>query len=254
MRALDRRRGRGQSLAGLSAQAPATPPQLPAGRRRDDAPRAGRGGAAGGAGTGARSSSRRRRLASRWAWCRGSRRRPTAPSTCCSAATRPIRSSPSVRDGTVLRSWGKGLYVMPHAIRVDPAGNVWTTDAASSHVRKFSPEGRELLDIAVGGQPTPCRNNFCGTTDVAFAANGHLFIADGYANARDPRVHGRRARRCASGGRRAPGRASSTCRTRSRSTPAASSTSPTARTAASSASISRARSSASGPVSARRSG
>ena len=87
-------------------------------------------------------------------------------------------------DGTVRRSWGKGLYVMPHAIRVDPAGNVWTTDAASSHVRKFSPEGRELLDIAVGGQPTPCRNNFCGTTDVAFAANGHLFVADGYANAR----------------------------------------------------------------------
>jgi streptogramin lyase len=87
-------------------------------------------------------------------------------------------------DGTVRRSWGRGAFVMPHAIRVDPHGDVWTTDAASSHVRKFSPEGRELLDIAVGGQPTPCRNNFCGTTDVAFAANGHVFIADGYANAR----------------------------------------------------------------------
>lgn len=87
-------------------------------------------------------------------------------------------------DGTVRRSWGRGLFVMPHAIRVDPAGDVWTTDAASSHVRKFTPEGRELLDIAVGGQPTPCRNDFCGTTDVAFAANGHVFIADGYANAR----------------------------------------------------------------------
>ena len=46
------------------------------------------------------------------------------------------------------------------------------------------PRARELLDIVVGGQPTPCRNNFCSTTDVAFAANGHLFIADGYANAR----------------------------------------------------------------------
>lgn len=88
------------------------------------------------------------------------------------------------RNGQVLRSWGKGLYVMPHAIRVDPQGNVWTTDAASSHVIKFSPEGRVLLDIVVGGQPTPCRNNFCSTTDIAFAANGHLFIADGYANAR----------------------------------------------------------------------
>jgi DNA-binding beta-propeller fold protein YncE len=88
------------------------------------------------------------------------------------------------RDGKVLRSWGKGLYVMPHAIRVDPQGNVWTTDAASSHVIKFSPEGKVLLDIVVGGQPTPCPNNFCSTTDIAFAANGHVFISDGYANAR----------------------------------------------------------------------
>ncbi len=88
------------------------------------------------------------------------------------------------RHGKVLRSWGKGLFVMPHAIRVDPQGNVWTTDAASSHVIKFSPEGKVLLDLAVGGQPAPCRNNFCSTTDLAFAANGHLFISDGYANAR----------------------------------------------------------------------
>jgi DNA-binding beta-propeller fold protein YncE len=91
------------------------------------------------------------------------------------------------RNGTVLRSWGKGLYVMPHAIRVDPQGNVWTVDAASSHVIKFTPEGKVLLDIVVGGQPTPCNsgfNNFCSTTDIAFAANGHLFISDGYSNAR----------------------------------------------------------------------
>src|SRR5262245_44124137 len=32
------------------------------------------------------------------------------------------------RNGAVLRSWGKGLYVMPHAIRVDPQGHVWTVD------------------------------------------------------------------------------------------------------------------------------
>ena len=88
------------------------------------------------------------------------------------------------RAGKVLRSWGKGRYVMPHAIRVDPQGHVWTTDAASSHVTEYSTTGQVLLDIEVGGQPTPCRNNFCSTTDIAFAANGHLFISDGYANAR----------------------------------------------------------------------
>jgi len=86
-------------------------------------------------------------------------------------------------EGTVVRSWGKGMYTMPHAIRVDPHGNVWTTDAASSMVYKFSPKGRLLLKIEVGGQPTPC-GNFCSTTDVAFAPDGHVFIADGYRNAR----------------------------------------------------------------------
>jgi hypothetical protein len=88
------------------------------------------------------------------------------------------------RAGKVLRTWGRGLYTMPHAIRVDPRGNVWTTDAASSMVYKFSPDGKKLMQIEVGGQPTPCRNNFCGTTDIAFARNGHLFISDGYSNAR----------------------------------------------------------------------
>jgi len=28
------------------------------------------------------------------------------------------------RAGKILRSWGRGLYVMPHGIRIDPQGNV----------------------------------------------------------------------------------------------------------------------------------
>ena len=87
------------------------------------------------------------------------------------------------QTGTVVRSWGKGMFTTPHAIRIDPQGNVWTTDAASSMVYKFSPEGKTLLQIEVGGQPTPC-GNFCSTTDVAFAPDGNLFVADGYRNAR----------------------------------------------------------------------
>jgi streptogramin lyase len=87
------------------------------------------------------------------------------------------------QTGTVVRSWGKGMFATPHAIRIDPEGHVWTTDAASSMVYKFSPGGKTLLQIEVGGQPTPC-GNFCSTTDVAFAPDGHVFIADGYRNAR----------------------------------------------------------------------
>src|SRR3954469_2444178 len=48
------------------------------------------------------------------------------------------------KDGKVVRSWGKGMYTMPHAIRVDPQGSVWTTDAASSMVYKFSSDGKKL--------------------------------------------------------------------------------------------------------------
>ena len=88
------------------------------------------------------------------------------------------------REGNVVRSWGKGLYSTPHSIRVDPEGNVWTTDAKSSMVIKYSSQGEKLMEISVGGQPPDCRGNFCGTSDVAFGPDGRIFIADGYRNAR----------------------------------------------------------------------
>jgi DNA-binding beta-propeller fold protein YncE len=88
------------------------------------------------------------------------------------------------QKGRVLRSWGRGLYKIPHSIRIDPAGDIWTTDAQSSIVYKFTPEGKQLLTISVGGQPKSAKSAFCGTTDIAFAPNGRIFISDGYANAR----------------------------------------------------------------------
>jgi DNA-binding beta-propeller fold protein YncE len=87
------------------------------------------------------------------------------------------------RDGRVLRSWGKGSYKIPHSIRVDPAGNVWTVDAGASIVIKYSPVGEKLMTISVGEQPET-RSAFNGTTDIAFGPGGRLFIADGYGNAR----------------------------------------------------------------------
>jgi DNA-binding beta-propeller fold protein YncE len=98
--------------------------------------------------------------------------------------------------GKVVASWGEGLFKIPHAIRVDPDGNVWTVDAESSMVYKFTPQGRQLLAISVGGQPAvapprrnppgagpPLTGQFWGTTDVAFG-NGHVYVSDGYANNR----------------------------------------------------------------------
>ena len=87
------------------------------------------------------------------------------------------------RQGKVLRQWGKGLFEIPHSIRLSPDGHVWTVDAASSRILKFTPQGKLLLSINVGEQPKT-KSTFDGTADIAFAANGHLFIADGYGNAR----------------------------------------------------------------------
>ena len=47
------------------------------------------------------------------------------------------------KKGNVLRTWGKGMFTMPHSIRIDPAGNVWTVDARTSVIFKFTPEGEK---------------------------------------------------------------------------------------------------------------
>ncbi len=87
------------------------------------------------------------------------------------------------RDGHVVRSWGRGLYKIPHSIRIDDEGNIWTVDAGSSMVHKFSVDGKHQLEINVGGLPASPKSPFCGTTDIAFA-DDRILISDGYANAR----------------------------------------------------------------------
>ena len=54
--------------------------------------------------------------------------------------------------GKFLRSFGKGLNPMSHGIRFDPAGNLWTVDAHTSMVRKFTPEGALLMTLGTPGQ------------------------------------------------------------------------------------------------------
>ena len=41
-------------------------------------------------------------------------------------------------DGTLLASWGAGLFDFPHGLSVDDQGNVWTADVRNHVVRKFS--------------------------------------------------------------------------------------------------------------------
>jgi peptidylamidoglycolate lyase len=75
------------------------------------------------------------------------------------------------------------MYKTPHGIRIDASGNVWTIDANTSDVYKFTPQGKKLLEIKVGGVLDPSRE-FCGATDITFGQAGHVYIGDGYCNGR----------------------------------------------------------------------
>jgi DNA-binding beta-propeller fold protein YncE len=107
-------------------------------------------------------------------------------------------------DGSFVRSWGDGLFVRPHSIRVDAEGNIWTTDDGGHTVLKMARNGRILMvlgryrnsseaqgmagDPAVGGALRGLRDEtvvrFNGPTDSAVAPNGDIFVADGYGNSR----------------------------------------------------------------------
>jgi DNA-binding beta-propeller fold protein YncE len=93
------------------------------------------------------------------------------------------------RSGKLLRSFGAGLFVQPHGIAVDPAGNVWITDAQGAagkghQVFKFSPEGKVLLVLGKAGIAGNGPDTFNQPTDVAIAPNGEVFVADGHVEVR----------------------------------------------------------------------
>ena len=82
-------------------------------------------------------------------------------------------------SGTLVRSFGAGMFVFPHGMHVDREGNVWVTDGVppgagtslegGHFVRKFSPEGKILLTLGQPGAPGNGPNNFNQPSDVVVA-------------------------------------------------------------------------------------
>jgi len=92
-------------------------------------------------------------------------------------------------DGKVLKTWGEGLFVYPHGIRVDRFGFLWLTDARGGdgkghQVFKYSRDGKLLLTLGTAGVGGEGTDTFNGPTDVAVALNGDIFVADGHVNNR----------------------------------------------------------------------
>lgn len=102
------------------------------------------------------------------------------------------------RDGTFVASWGEDIFTpRTHGICIGPDDSVWTVDDGDHTVRKFTPDGKQLLTIGTPGVASDTGYDgktvqsikrggppFNRPTDAAVAPNGDLYVVDGYGNAR----------------------------------------------------------------------
>ena len=83
--------------------------------------------------------------------------------------------------GRLLKTWGQGDYVRPHGMRLDPEGNIWTTDVNGHTVRKMNLDGEVLLTIGrmgEAGEPEDWLLN--EPTDLTINEEGEVFVLVGH--------------------------------------------------------------------------
>jgi hypothetical protein len=99
-------------------------------------------------------------------------------------------------DGSFLSTWGEGQFVRPHGIYVGPDDAVYCTDDGGHIVRKFTTDGLPLFTLG-DGKPSDTGATsidyrtirraappFHYPTNLALSADGSMYVADGYGNAR----------------------------------------------------------------------
>jgi sugar lactone lactonase YvrE len=100
------------------------------------------------------------------------------------------------QSGKILASFGAGMFVFPHGIHVDSAGNVWITDGRLANpqeiekspdakgkgntVVKFSPDGKVLLTIGHAGMAGGPPQMLSEPNDVITGPNGDIYVSEGH--------------------------------------------------------------------------
>ena len=101
------------------------------------------------------------------------------------------------RDGSLLTSWGEGVFARPHGITIGPDDSVDCTDDLDHTIRKITPDGRLPMTLGTSGHPSDTGATsidfrtiqhagppFYFPTNVAIASSGAIYVSDGYGNAR----------------------------------------------------------------------
>jgi NHL repeat len=97
------------------------------------------------------------------------------------------------KAGTLLRSFGQGLFNFPHGGMVDRDGNLWMTDARGGkgighQAIKLSPQGKVLMTLGTKGVSGSGPAHFDQPTDVVVAPNGDLFVCDSHRDGKNNRI------------------------------------------------------------------
>ncbi len=89
------------------------------------------------------------------------------------------------QSGDVLDAWGRGIFQNPHGASIGPDQCLYLTDNFDHTVRKFTLDGRLLLEIGTAGVSSGFMSGkpFCKCTHSAISPSGDIYVSDGYQNA-----------------------------------------------------------------------
>jgi hypothetical protein len=90
-------------------------------------------------------------------------------------------------DGNFIETWGQQTFTDAHGVYVGPDDCIYCTDWGDHTVRRCTPDGKVLMEIGTPGRPAPYMSgrpfNRC-THTVLSRDLSHLYVTDGYGNAR----------------------------------------------------------------------
>ena len=85
--------------------------------------------------------------------------------------------------GVYVRGFGQGRYTRAHGMRIDPEGNIWTTDVNGHTVTKLSPSGDVLMTLGTRGQAGKWEGDtklLQEPSDIAFGPQGDVYVVLGH--------------------------------------------------------------------------